>query len=301
MADSAAPNGWYMVDGAWGVDADIDTTTYLTGQASLHLPNVASSSAVLYSDWIQVADISVSGLSATAAAISQYRSYVVSRGSSSAAGKTVRIVLQGANAAKSSISTVTTVKNTGYATGGYWEVSSGNTTMTTGIYWVRFKIDRPIDTDFDVYIDRVHFGPQPPFGILLDLTGTLTSGAWTLANHTTGSQNMMLASTTTDRITTVVPGMYSVCGHIMAESGTQTLSDGNIVGLRILHYSGATLQYSKYNMLAAGAAINVDWGVSVSGEFYMAQGDYVVLQYYANVANIDYDVIELRATFLSRE
>jgi len=270
MTDSAMPSGWKLLNGTLGTDLVIDTSVALNGSASFKFPSTATSSAVLVSDWVP--SFRAVAVSDTYVLPSYGTSHAHVRASSVAANKDVKISVEVANDDKTSINTWT-LYNAPLAAANTWELAGDQHTLGSTTYvWMRLRIERPTDIDFNLWVDQAYMAANPPNARLFNTDPVTFTGAWNTVTFDAAGlydQINVPAVSSVSSVTITRPGFYTfnAYGYI-----SDSVADGDMFGLRIKVAQTAGTKYFTGTTLtipAAYAPSSTDLALHTSGNLYI--------------------------------
>jgi len=236
MATTSIIDGWMIVDGILGTDIDLDTSTYISGETSIKFISGGSVNTKLVSDWMPLDDRS-SGGGGTKFADNYYEVHTTVQGDTYDATYEVEVLLETANAAKTSINSRTIYSGPlllGGA-GGWSTIGTAFSQPADTERWARLVIYRTNSTAFNLYVDKAYVNPVPALGFSswvneAGASGSFT-GSWATANIS-GAANQLYSFTAQSGQATRIykPGTYHVHGQVKIDSN---LSDGDMLGIRL--------------------------------------------------------------------
>lgn len=229
MSNSAFASGWSILSGTLGTDVLLQDTVSLSGNAAIHFPSTASADAIIVSDWAALDDMNGAGVSR--ASTNRYGVRLHMRSSSTAANKDVRVVMEFTDKTKTTIYTNAInavplpVANEWLAIG--W--TPNFTTLGASVRFIRFKVNRPTDIDFDLYLDSVEAVPLPPYAHATFAAGTFPA-TWTAITPslTTLDYNQVTISGTVLKLWQ--PGLWTATACLEI---TDTIVAGDLFGIRL--------------------------------------------------------------------
>ena len=169
MSSSSPPDGWVLEAGTWGTDIDREESTVFSGAQAFHFKNTATN-AVIASTWFPVTSTWPGR---------QYQNvHWTWQASANGVNDRLRVRVKFYDETRTLTSTATLFDGAAAAVN-TWQNSGFSESIITGDRWARFLIDRPGDTDFDLYVDQIVYAIAPPFyfGHGKDPSGTTTFSA----------------------------------------------------------------------------------------------------------------------------
>jgi hypothetical protein len=256
------PDKCTLLSGAWNTDIELDTTTFLSGDASL-----------LFKNTTPAANPTVVGEEQATIPGSVWLGEFVAQQSSIAAGNEIGCGIQWLDSAKSLISTDWTPLPTFYLPSiNTWYSASGSATAPANTAYVRPTFAKK-NNAFTANLDTMGIREvQPSFLAYLGGSQTVNSGAtdkllFDVEEYDYGG---MYDNATNYRFVCSVPGTYMVSSRIRFSA----MNDQNLIKL-ILKKGGST--YDLDERTVSGTAIV---GAAISQPVRMAVGEY--LEIFAN-------------------
>jgi len=247
MPSSTFPKGWTLENGIIGTDALVDTSVQLSGGVSIKFPSGGSGSAVLCSDWINIPGefTSLEGVSRF------YGAIVTAYASSSAANKDLRVVIEATNAARTATAS-TTLFSGNVTASTTWETFGDIYPFPVNTRWIRFKIDRPTDTDFDLWIDSAEI-KQLTSGMTSSGGGGTFSSSWAIVPIVGTVVGFGKIDTTNNQLDFHNPGVYRIDASVNL---TDSYDSGDMFGIRIalLDSAGSVSRYYYGSTLSLPSA-----------------------------------------------
>lgn len=245
MASLAPPDGVVVVSGAWGTDMDRNESVFLSGNASLEFKNTTPAA----DPKIKFAPIPVHKGTADSAV---YDCSVVVRASSVASGTyTLTIQAETYNAA-GTLQATKDIHATGILTlANTWETKSAAVTISSSSHNYVVITVLKNNVAFTAYVDSVDVRRRPPCfeAVASSTPTTIASGAWTALLCTEQVKRTDFDyATGTGRATKLYTGVTTLGASAYFASG---VSDGNIIGIRIVGSAGGVLA-SNYFAVGAG-------------------------------------------------
>lgn len=239
------PSGWSVVTGSWTTDADRDESLSESGAYTLHLLDT-SVATKLRSDFTPVEQSL------------QYFVNIRVRSDDITAGYTISVKAEQYATDKVTLVATASLYSGVPAAADTWEwVGSRFKPLNSTVRWIRITVEKTTNTH-NVYVDNISLEPQQPsWGKYLNSNQSIGSGSWTTVTFDTDidalSEDVKIGYSS-GVVTAKINGAYSI-GSTCTFS---TLSDGDLVGIRIKHVqiSGGTAFYTYgTRMMAAGSTI----------------------------------------------
>jgi hypothetical protein len=264
MVSLAAPDGYVMLTGTWGTDAD-KSTTALSGSNSIQLKNttVATKFATSY------VPITKGGSTQK-----KYQAIIVYQADSNAGTDTITVQVKTYDASFSLVSTTTIINAQPVASANVWYTRTLDLPITSSTErYARIEIAKSA-TSFNAYVDTVDISPiAPHFYYLASVTATsATTGNWTsVVNYdsTDGSDVSISAGQ-------AYP-FYSQAGFLRAQiKWSSSIPDGTTIGVRLTK-NGVELNRVYFKV---GGAENDEIEVSWAGLIDAWQANSATRYYY---------------------
>lgn len=231
--NQALPDGWTLVGGDIGTDLILDTTYTVNGSYSLKFPT-GGADVALYSQWVPAQ----TGGDVATLVINYGEAYASLSASSTAASDDVLVEVETTD--DFATITSTTIFNSNLSTTSFQDY--GKTFDWTGETWVRLKISRPTDRDFDLWVGRAYLTHVPPLRATDSTpssaqafptswtTAAVFSAGWTV-NFSDDSQAAITAG---GLMQPGIPGVYIATATIWL---ADNLEDGDLFGIRLIRTS----------------------------------------------------------------
>lgn len=230
MSASAFAGGWHIEGGELGVDIDVDTTTYVSGNSSWVFKSGSATTARLVTEWVLISDIGTGG---TETADNTFEAYVVARFGTSTPSHYMDMYVETTDASRTAVNQRQTRV---FGTGGWNTFGFARFTPPSGDVWARIAIERPVSVASTLHIDTAYFNPSPS-GMLADflssatpISGSFNASNWTDINLSSAASLTENWSTLSTVTTLYKPGLYHMHGQVRVDS---SLADGDKLGLRI--------------------------------------------------------------------
>lgn len=268
----AFPDGWTVTQGELGTDITTSASQALSGGISIHFPSTAATNAILVSDWIPIPKYT------TRVTPRRYGLFAAVYSDSIDSARKVRIIAETANPTKTTLNTIT-IYDAAMPNLSRYDPLGQVVTPATTEGWIRYKIDRSDQLDFNLYLDNVEI-KQVPASSDFTASGSPFSSSWTGVSF--GGTLHGLTGTSGGDAVIYAPGRYSFSGQVVLDD---SYDDGDMFGIRVVtkNFAGTIQNYYYGSVATLSAAYNAatnHMSLTVSGEalfdsFY-SEGSYPV-------------------------